>query len=214
MKQLIKVLIADDHPMFLEGVRNALHQYQHLHIVAECTDGDAVEDFISRQPVDVAVLDVNMPGKNGIELSKIIRKDFPHTRVVFLTMYHPGALAKENLYTPFAHGYVLKNSGSAVLVEAIEAAYGGATYLDPRLKDVVQLPPADFMPSPVKLSSREKEIIRLVLQGKGNREIAEQLFLSELTIKTHRKNINQKLEVKNAMELVQTVNRLGIDLEG
>jgi DNA-binding NarL/FixJ family response regulator len=214
MKQRIKLLLADDHPMFLEGVRNALQQFDHLQIVAECTDGDAVEDYISQHPVDVAVLDVNMPGKNGIVLSKIIRKDYPHTKVVFLTMYHPGALAKENLYSPFAHGYVLKNSGSAVLCEAIESAYSGTTYLDPRLKDLVQLPPTDFIPTNIKLSSREKEIIKLVLQGKGNREIAEKLFLSELTIKTHRKNINQKLEVKNAVELVQTVNRLGIDLEG
>ena len=205
--------MADDHPMFLEGVRNALQQYEHLEVVAECTDGDEVETYISQHPVDVAVLDVNMPGKNGIVLSKIIRKDYPHTKVIFLTMYHPGALAKENLYTPFAHGYVLKNSGSAILSQAIESIYSGATYLDPRLKDLVQLPPTDFIPSPVKLSSREKQIIKLVLQGKGNREIAEQLFLSELTIKTHRKNINQKLEVKNAVELVQTVNRLGIDLE-
>lgn len=205
--------MADDHPMFLEGVRNALQQYEQLEVVAECTDGDEVETYISQHPVDVAVLDVNMPGKNGIVLSKIIRKDYPHTKVIFLTMYHPGALAKENLYTPFAHGYVLKNSGSAILSEAIERVYSGATYLDPRLKDLVQLPPTDFIPSPVKLSGREKQIIKLVLQGKGNREIAEQLFLSELTIKTHRKNINQKLEVKNAVELVQTVNRLGIDLE-
>ena len=205
--------MADDHPMFLEGVRNALQQYEHLEVVAECTDGDEVETYISQHPVDVAVLDVNMPGKNGIVLSKIIRKDYPHTKVIFLTMYHPGALAKENLYSPFAHGYVLKNSGSAILSEAIASVYSGSTYLDPRLKDLLQLPPTDFIPSPVKLSSREKQIIKLVLQGKGNREIAEQLFLSELTIKTHRKNINQKLEVKNAVELVQTVNRLGIDLE-
>jgi DNA-binding NarL/FixJ family response regulator len=205
--------LADDHPMFLEGVRNALQQYEHLEVVAECTDGDEVETYISQHPVDVAVLDVNMPGKNGVVLSKIIRKNYPHTKVIFLTMYHPGALAKENLYTPFAHGYVLKNSGSAILSEAIASVYSGSTYLDPRLKDLVQLPPTDFIPSPVKLSSREKQIIKLVLQGKGNREIAEQLFLSELTIKTHRKNINQKLEVKNAVELVQTVNRLGIDLE-
>ena len=156
--------MADDHPMFLEGVRNALQQYEHLEVVAECTDGDEVETYISQHPVDVAVLDVNMPGKNGIVLSKIIRKDYPHTKVIFLTMYHPGALAKENLYTPFAHGYVLKNSGSAILSEAIERVYSGATYLDPRLKDLVQLPPTDFIPSPVKLSSREKQIIKLVLQ--------------------------------------------------
>jgi DNA-binding NarL/FixJ family response regulator len=213
MKQTIKLLLADDHPMFLEGVRNALHKFEHLQIVAECTDGNEVENYISQHPVDVAVLDVNMPGKNGLVLSKFIRKEYPHVKVVFLTMYHPVALAAENLYSPFTHGYVLKNSGSQVLCEAIEAAHAGQVYLDPKLKDIVQLPPTDFLPSEVKLSSREKEIIKLVLQGKGNREMADLLFISELTIKTHRKNIYNKLEVKNVAELIQAISRSGIQLD-
>ena len=212
MKQLIKLLLADDHPMFLEGVRNALQKFEHLQIVAECTDGRAVEQYISRHPVDVAVLDVNMPGKNGLELAKLIRKEYPHVKIVFLTMYHPAALAAEALYSPFAQGYVLKNSGSHVLCEAVEAAHAGQVYLDPKLKDVVQLPPTDFLPASIKLSSREKEIIKLILQGRGNREMAEALFISELTIKTHRKNIYNKLEVKNVAELIQVVNKKGIDL--
>jgi DNA-binding NarL/FixJ family response regulator len=160
----------------------------------------------------VAVLDVNMPGRTGLELARLIRKEYPHVKVVFLTMYHPAALTAEALYSPFTQGYVLKNSGSHILCEAVEAAYGGQVYLDPKLKDVIQLPPADFLPSPIKLSSREKEIIKLILQGKGNREMAEQLFISELTIKTHRKNIYNKLEVKNVAELIQVVNKKGVDL--
>lgn len=210
MKQVIKLLLADDHPMFLEGVKNALQKFEHLQVVAECNDGDAVEKYISQHPVDVAVLDVNMPGKNGLVLSKFIRKEFPHTKVVLLTMYHPAALATENLHAPFTNGYVLKNSGSQVLCEAIEAAHAGNTYLDPKLKESIHLPSAAVLPSDVKLSSREKEIIKLILQGKGNREMAEQLFISELTIKTHRRNIYTKLEVKNVAELIQVVSNMGI----
>jgi len=212
MKQLIKLLLADDHPMFLEGVRNALQKFEHLQVVAECTDGHAVETYISQHPVDVAVLDVNMPGKNGLELAKLIRKEYGHIKVVFLTMYHPAALDADALYSPFTNGYVLKNSGSHILCEAIEAAYTGQVYLDPRLKEIVKLPPTEFLPSHIKLSSREKEIIKLVLQGKGNREMAEQLFISELTIKTHRKNIYNKLEVKNVAELIQAINKKGVEL--
>ncbi|MGN6401476.1 MAG: response regulator [Flavisolibacter sp.] len=212
MKQLIKLLLADDHPMFLEGVRNALQKFEHLQIVAECTDGDSVEAYLSQHPVDVAVLDVNMPGKNGLELAKLIRNAFPHVKVVFLTMYYPAALATEALYSPFSQGYVLKNSGSNVLCAAVEAAYAGQVYLDPKLKDVIELPPIDFLPSSVKLSSREKQIIKLIFQGKGNREMAEDLFISELTIKTHRKNIYTKLEVKNVAELMQVINKKGIEL--
>lgn len=212
MKQLIKLLLADDHPMFLEGVKNALQKFEHLQVVAECTDGDAVEKYISQYPVDVAVLDVNMPVKNGLVLAKLIRKEFPHVKIVFLTMYHPAALSTESLYSPYTQGYVLKNSGSDVLRQAIEAAHAGKVYLDPKLKDILQLPPTDFLPSSIKLSSREKEIIKLILQGKGNREMAEQLYISELTIKTHRKNIYNKLEVKNVAELMQAVSKLGINL--
>jgi len=212
MKQLIKLLLADDHPMFLEGVKNALQKFEHLQVVAECTDGDAVEKYISQYPVDVAVLDVNMPVKNGLVLAKLIRKEFPHVKIVFLTMYHPAALSTESLYSPYTQGYVLKNSSSDVLRQAIEAAHAGKVYLDPKLKDILQLPPTDFLPSSIKLSSREKEIIKLILQGKGNREMAEQLYISELTIKTHRKNIYNKLEVKNVAELMQAVSKLGINL--
>lgn len=212
MKQLIKLLLADDHPMFLEGVRNALQKFEHLQIVAECTDGDSVEAYLSQHPVDVAVLDVNMPGKNGLELAKLIRNAFPHVKVVFLTMYYPAALATEALYSPFSQGYVLKNSGSNILCAAVEAAYAGQVYLDPKLKDVIELPPIDFLPSSVKLSSREKQIIKLIFQGKGNREMAEDLFISELTIKTHRKNIYTKLEVKNVAELMQVINKKAIEL--
>jgi DNA-binding NarL/FixJ family response regulator len=212
MKQLIKVLLADDHPMFLEGVRNALQKFAHIEVVAECTDGLAVEKYIRDHFVDVVVLDVNMPGKNGVELSKLIRKEYPHIKVVFLTMYHPGALPPENPVASFMHGYVLKNSGSLALCEAIETAFSGKTYLDPKLQDILQIPATDYFPSAIKLSSREKEIIKLVMQGKGNRDIAGELFLSELTIKTHRKNIYQKLEVNNVAGLIQKINALSIDL--
>ncbi|HEU4633178.1 MAG TPA: response regulator transcription factor [Flavisolibacter sp.] len=212
MNQLIKLLLADDHPMFLEGVRNALQKFEHLQIVAECTDGNAVEACLRRQPVDVAVLDVNMPGKNGLELARIIRQAYPHIKIVFLTMYHPEALAAEALDSPFSQGYVLKNSGSHVLCEAVETAHAGKVYIDPKLKDAIHLPSADVFPSAVKLSSREKEIIKLILQGKGNREMAEDLFISELTIKTHRKNIYSKLDVRNVAELIRAINRKGIRL--
>lgn len=212
MKLPIKLLLADDHPMFLEGVRNALQKFEHLHIVAECTDGNAVEAFLRRQPVDVAVLDVNMPGKSGLELARLIHQTYPHVKIVFLTMYHPAALAAETLYSPYSQGYVLKNSGSHVLCEAVEAAYAGKMYMDPKLKEVIQLPDLDFLPSAVKLSSREKEIIKLILQGRGNREMAAELFISELTIKTHRKNIYTKLDVRNVAELIRAINKLGIRL--
>lgn len=198
--------------MFLDGVKNALQKFEHLQVVAECTDGDAVVKFISRHPVDVAVLDVNMPGKNGLVLAKLIGTEYPHTKTIFLTMYHPLAIGAENVYSSYSSGYVLKNSGSHILCEAIEAAFGGRVYMDPKLKDMAPGPMPEPLPFHIKISSREKEIIRLIIEGKSTRDMARQLYLSELTIQTHRKNIYNKLDVKNVAGLVQKVGQMGMDL--
>lgn len=210
MKQRIRVLLADDHPMFLEGVKNALSTFEDIELVALCTDGDAVLDSIAKLPVDVAVLDINMPLQNGISLAKIIQKEYTHIKVVFLTMYHPSALSKEGI-SSYALGYVLKNSGSQVLYAAIQSAFKGQRYTDPKLNDAVPNEANEKFPDTIKLSQREKEIIKLILEGKGSKEIADTLFLSELTIQTHRKNINRKLGVNNVATLMARIRGLDFD---
>jgi DNA-binding NarL/FixJ family response regulator len=210
MNQPIRVLLADDHPMFLDGVKNALSTFEDLELVALCTDGGAVLDAINRVPVDVAVLDINMPLQNGIALAKGIRKEYPHIKVVFLTMYHPSVLGNEGIHS-YASGYVLKNSGSQVLYAAIQSAFNGERYTDPKLKDAVPNDAHEIFPDAIKLSRREKEIIRLVVEGRGSKEIADTLFLSELTIQTHRKNINRKLGVNNVPALMARIRGLDLD---
>ena len=213
MNGLIRVLLADDHPMFLEGVKNALQQFSRIQVIAECTDGFAVEAFISTHIVDVAVLDINMPGYNGLELAKIIHLKYPHTKVVFLTMYHPSAIGVEVIFSPHATGYVLKNSGSRILFDAIAAAFVGKKFIDPKLQDAIVPQATELLPSSVKLSSREKEIVKLIIEGKANKEIADVLYLSELTIKTHRKNVYHKLGVNNVAGLLHAVRKSGFMLD-
>ena len=210
MNQRIRVLLADDHPMFLDGVRNALSTFEDIELVALCTDGDAVMNSINKVPVDVAVLDINMPLQNGIALAKIIRKEYTHIKVVFLTMYHPSTLGNEGMNS-YALGYILKNSGSQVLYAAIQSAYKGLRYTDPKLKDEVPNGAHEVFPDAIKLSQREKEIIRLVVEGRSSKEIADTLFLSELTISTHRKNINRKLGVSNIAALITRIRGLDLD---
>ena len=204
------MLLADDHPMFLDGVRNALSTFDDIELVSMCTDGDAVLDAIKKMPVDVAVLDINMPLQNGIALAKIIRKEHTPIKVVFLTMYHPSTLGNEGINS-YASGYVLKNSGSQVLYAAIQAAFKGQRYTDPKLKDAVPNDTIEIFPDAIKLSRREKEIIKLVIEGKGSKEIADALFLSELTIQTHRRNINSKLGVNNVAGLMARIRGLNLD---
>ena len=204
------MLLADDHPMFLEGVRNALSTFEDIDLVALCTDGDKVLETIKGVPVDVAVLDINMPLQNGIALAKIIRNEYTHIKVVFLTMYHPSILGNE-VTSNYALGYVLKNSGSEVLYAAIQSAFKGQRYTDPKLKEAMPAEAQEIFPEAIKLSQREKEIIKLVVEGKGSKEIADILFLSELTIQTHRKNINRKLGVNNVPALLVRIRGLDLD---
>lgn len=211
MTMRIRVLLADDHPMFLDGVSNALSMFEDIDLVARLTDGAAVLAYIDKVPIDVAVLDINMPSQNGIALAKTINKEYAHIKVVFLTMYHPSALGNESANLNGVLGYVLKNSGSQILHTAIQCAFRGERYLDPKLKDeTLGGSNTEMLPDNVKLSRREREIIRLIGEGKGNKEIADALFLSELTIKTHRKNVYHKLGVNNVAALMMRVR--GLDL--
>jgi len=205
MNEPIRVLLADDHPMFVEGVQNALQVYSGLRIVAACTDGEQVLAALSEQAVDVAVLDVNMPGRSGVALARFIQKHYAGVGVVFLTMYHPSELQPG---THPALGYVLKNSGSEILYKAICAAAAGERFMDARLSALAGK--EETAQQPVKLSSREKEILRNVVLGKTNKEIADALFVSELTVKTHRKNIYRKLDISNVSTLIMKVQKMGL----
>lgn len=210
MSEKIKVLLADDHPMFIAGVKNALQQYDNLEIVAECTDGRQVLALLHKQPVDVAVLDVNMPEASGVEVARIIQQQFPDTGVVFLTMYQPAEINPVSFRHPYALGYVLKNSGSEVLYQAILKAGAGERFLDPRLSAIVGAEQSTHRAETIKLSNREKEIIKSIMLGKTNKEIGDALFVSELTVKTHRKNIYNKLSVNNTSMLILKVQQMGI----
>lgn len=210
MSEKIKVLLADDHPMFIAGVKNALQQYDNLDIVAECTDGRQVLTLLQEQPVDVAVLDVNMPEAGGVEVARIIQQQFPDTGVVFLTMYQPAEINPVSFRHPYALGYVLKNSGSEVLYQAILKASTGERFLDPRLSAIVGAEQSAHCAETIKLSNREKEIIKAIMLGKTNKEIGDALFVSELTVKTHRKNIYNKLSVNNTSMLILKVQQMGI----
>lgn len=210
MSSKLQILLADDHPLFLAGVKNALQQFEILDVVAECNNGQQVLETLQQQVVDVAVLDLNMPFLNGAEVAAHIHLQHPGVKVVFLTMYQPPDFRLVRQKYPHALGYVLKNSGSEVLFEAITAAGRGVAYLDPRMKVTMPVREEDMPLTDIRLSKREKEIIRLIVLGKTNKEIADALFVSELTIKTHRKNIYHKMEVHNLGLLILKVQKLGI----
>jgi DNA-binding NarL/FixJ family response regulator len=201
MIQHIRILIADDHPLFIDGVLNAFRGNEQYQVAATEEDGTKVEEAVSKNQPDIILLDINLPGKDGISIAKDIRKNHPKCKIILLTMYMPADVQIPDNAT-FFDGYVLKNSGTAILLAAISKVIRGYRFLDPNLQTSNQHG-GDQFSKHMKLSTREKEILRLLIGGSNNKQIADQLFLSELTIKTHRKNLMSKLGAHNLADLLR-----------
>lgn len=196
----IRVVIADDHAVVRRGLRQVLDADGGFDVVAEASDLDSARRYVRGHHPDVLVLDLNMPGGSTLEGIPEIRAECPETQIVVLTMQDEPAYARHAL-SAGALGYVLKEAAEAELVEAIQRAAGGDTYLNPRLGARVAAEPPPGPPD--GLSERELEVLRLIVLGHTNGEIAERLYLSVRTVETHRAHIQQKLRLGTRSELVR-----------
>ncbi len=217
----IKVLIADDHRVVREGLSAILKTRNNLEVVGEAQDGqEAVEKARALEP-DVILMDVSMPRMGGVEATRQIKREFPHIGIVALTMYEEQQYIFD-LVRAGATGYLLKDSDSAQIVAAIEAIYRGESLIHPSVASKIL---AEFSslaqrkgkrPSWVEhdLTDREITVLRLVADGKTNKEIANSLNLSEKTVKNHVRNIFHKLQVFDRTQAAILAIRKGIiDLE-
>jgi len=201
----IRVLLAEDHEVVRQGLKLLIDRQPDMEVVGEAGDGRvAVERAKTLQP-NVAVVDVSMPQMNGLAATKAIRESTPGTAVVALTRYDDEAYVQE-LLTAGALGYVLKQSPSAELVDAVRAAASGRRYLDRRLAARVA---GDILSSrrrrdaPPAITDRESEVLRLMALGHSNKEIAELLFLSVKTIEVHKGNAMRKLGLAGRTDVVR-----------
>jgi two-component system, NarL family, response regulator NreC len=197
----ITVVLADDHPVVRDGLRMLLDAQDDLEVVAEAGDVDAARRSVLGYKPTVLVLDLNMPGGSSLEAIPAMAETSPGTSVVVLTMQEDPAFAREALRAG-ARGYVLKQSAGAELVQAIRAAAGGGTWLNPDLGARMAAAPAPAGP-PGDLTDRELDVLRLIALGHTNNEIAGQLYLSVRTVETHRAHIQQKLGMSSRAELVR-----------
>ena len=197
--KIFKIGIVDDHVLFAEGISNiiaTLSQYK-LSFMANSAQNMMAE--LEKQSIDFLLLDINLPQVNGLEILKYIKKDYPKIRVMLLSMYQPNDIGlKTNDIA--ADAYVLKISGKEILLDALLALENNDKYLDPNI--IKNNSVEDKFTNQLKLTKREKEIIDLISKGKTTKQIAAQLFISELTIKTHRKNIHEKMGTKNVANLI------------
>jgi NarL family two-component system response regulator LiaR len=193
----IRVLIADDHAILRKGIRALLSTEPDIEVVGETADGlETVAQAQALRP-DVILMDLVMPEMDGIEATRLITSEQPGARILVLTSF----AADDKVFPAIkagALGYILKDSGPAELVQAIHQVHQGQPSLEPSiaLKVLQELShPTQRPPTPDPLSEREMEVLRLLAQGKSNREIAEQLVIAELTVRTHVSNILGKLHL-------------------
>ena len=195
-------MIADDHTVVRQGLRLLIDAEPSLQVVAEAgTVADAERLTRAHRPA-VLVLDLNMHGESGLEAIPRLRADAPDTAIVVLTMQDDPGFARQALQSG-ALGFVLKEAADEELLEAIQLAASGETYLNPRLGARLAAQPQSPAGPPDDLTERELDVLRLIALGHTNAEIAEQLYLSTRTVETHRSHIQQKLGRNTRAELVR-----------
>lgn len=203
--QTIQILLVDDHQMFLDGIKNLLVKEKNLHVAAEANTGKEALDVLSKIPIDLVITDISMPVMSGTELTRQIKKDYPHVKVLVLTMYNDREIIHEIVMTE-AEGYILKNSNKKELLNAINRISDHGTYYS---NEVISIMTENFIAKEKirdktqELSPREREVISLICQEFTTAEIAEKLYLSPLTVETHRKNILRKTNSKTIVGLIK-----------
>jgi two-component system nitrate/nitrite response regulator NarL len=212
-----RVLIADDHRVVRSGLRGYIESDPTMVVTGEASDGNEALDLLERHAPDVAVIDISMPIKDGVETTKEIRRMFPSIRVLVLTIHDDEEFVTQ-LIKAGADGYVLKDADKREILEAIRTVASGARFFSPRIAKLMEeefvrrldgTRASGFNPSQ-KLTRREIEVLRHVALGLTNQEIASALFISPLTVHTHRNNLMQKLGIHDAAGLARYAIQIGL----
>lgn len=204
----IKIVIADDHEIVRQGVKNLLAGEADMELCGEATMGRDAVDLIAKVKPDVAILDISMPGLNGIEVTRQVLKTQPKIKVLMFTMHDAEQLVHE-VFSAGAKGYLLKSDAGRHLISAIRTVAGGMPYFSSRLSQTIfegflkkDLPHSPG-PTDQKSTAREREIIQLLAEGKSNKEVAVVLGISVKTAETHRAAVMRKLGLHSVSELVR-----------
>ena len=203
----IRIVLVDDHAIVREGLRACLVPYRQVQVVGEAASGE--EALIAVQPLkpDVVLMDIKLPQMSGLEATRRLRQQAPGSKVLVLSVYDNPEYVQESVRAG-AQGYVLKNAAPQELVKAIAAIHGGTTYFSPGVAQVVM---HDYVAREnhtlprvgLGLSLREREVLSLIAEGQGNKDIARRLKVGVRTIETHRERIMRKLDLHNVAALTK-----------
>jgi DNA-binding NarL/FixJ family response regulator len=207
-----RIVLVDDHILFREGIKSLIGSTEEFAIVGEAGDGERLLVLLRDIAADMVIMDISMPGSQGVEATRVAKKLVPELKVLILTMHN----SKEYLYHAMsagADGYLLKEDAHDDLVTAIRTLQQGKPYISPLMSEHVQ----DLFIKRIRgeeveqeaLSQRELEVLKLVAEGKSSKEIAEHLFISVTTVHNHRANIKKKLNVRKNIDLLKYAIRKG-----
>jgi DNA-binding NarL/FixJ family response regulator len=209
----IRILLADDHTLVRAGIRSLLESIEGVEVVAESGDGREALDLICKHRPDVALLDIAMPGLSGLEVAKRVGQECPKTRIVILSMHADASHVREALRSGVA-GYLLKGAAVAELPLALKSVMRGESYLTPKISQQVvegYLRDSAEQPGPLNgLTTRQREILQLIAEGRSTREIAEVLDISVKTVETHRLRLMERLDIHDVPGLVRFAIRAGL----
>ncbi|MFW5644777.1 MAG: response regulator [Bacteroidota bacterium] len=207
----VTILLADDHRLIREGLRTIIEKNPSFRVIAEATEGREAIKLCTNLKPQVVLMDVSMPGLNGIEATRKIKNENAETRVIALSMYTDKQFVTGMLKAG-ASGYLQKDVESSELITAIKTVIAGQQYICHEVSNLIidEFLQDDNIHDKPELSGREREILQMIAEGNSSKEIAEKLFLSRKTVDVHRKNIMDKLELYTLPELTKYAIRSGL----
>jgi len=211
---MIRVMIVDDHNIVREGLRNLLEKFSDLSVIGEAEDGRSALQAIGQLAPDVILMDMSMPGMNGIEATQRVVAEYPKVRVMILSMHKDKRFVSQ-AFLAGARGYLLKDCGSAALAKGIRAVAAGEIHICPDIVEVViddyvKRSPEALLQMDAPLTSREREVLQLVAEGNNAKNIAFLLKINVKTVDTHRQQLMKKLKLFSVAELTKYAIRQGV----
>lgn len=194
---MITVVIAEDHQALIDGIKLSLECETDISVIGEANDGEELIELVRNKRPNIVITDIRMPKCDGICATKSIKETFPETKVIAFSMFDQSEAILQ-MKQAGASGYIMKNSSLKKVIEAIRVVYKNETFFDDTISSRDNLTKENII-----LSSREKEILRLIGEGKTSNEIADQLFISKNTVDTHRKNILKKMNLYGKTDLIR-----------
>jgi DNA-binding NarL/FixJ family response regulator len=205
----ISIAIVDDHPIVIQGFRSLLENDPQYEIAGCFMEGGEFMNFLQQHRVDIVLLDITLPDGNGVHFCAAIREQYPHTIVVALSNLNERSIITQ-MFRNGSKGYLLKNISAKELLDALNTVLEGKTAMSLEVKEIMQQPDLNTLQPVPELTKREKQILQLLSEGQKSAAIAEALFISPLTVKTHRATLLHKFQVNNIVTLINRAKETGL----